>query len=158
MTSGDGIIVSLLELLNSALKGQIPEKRIPFSEKRRLPQPRHASVPVGKRMNENKFIMENRGQDQRMNCTSFFSHPCEKGSHVVGYKLRRRSHKNAPVSAEYSLVMRAEYSGFLHGQVCHDPMQFLKIQQGIRIELPQHIICQICIWSSADTESGAMYS
>ena len=124
--------------MNAALQRQILKNGVPFRKESGLPQPRHPPVSVRKGMDEHKFIVEHRGQDQRVDFPACLLHPGKQRLHLRGHELRRRSHEDAAFAVEDALVAAAEHAGFLLGQVCHHAMQLLQVVEIVWIKVPQH--------------------
>ena len=91
--------------------------------------------------------MKHRRKDQRMNCGGGVFHPVEQGIHLSGDKIRRRSHEDAAIPAEYTFVSAAKYAGFLYSQISHDAMKLLQISDGKWIKTADHIVRLIGIFN-----------
>jgi len=82
---------------------------IPRREKKGLPKSGDPSVPIGKRMDENKRIVEHTGADQGMKGGALLPHPGKQRLHQGGNHPRRRS--NLPWETNLQTIPKREGEG-----------------------------------------------
>ena len=81
-----------------------------------------------------------------MNAVLRFPHPVKKIIHELMDKTRRRSHKNAPISAEYTFFTATEIAGFFYNISGHDAVIFFQIFYAVWIDLGKLLIGGIGIF------------
>ena len=67
-------------------------------------------------------------------------HPIKQCLHLIGHKLGRRGHKDAASPVKDAFIVIAKNTGFLHGKVSHNAVQFLQVIQRIGIKLTKQVI------------------
>ena len=137
-TGIDRLVIALLIVMNHAFDREMLENGIQPGENQRLPESAHASVAVGKRMNEFELVVEHAAADQQVIFGMF--QPVEKVGDQSRNPFGGRGNMNRLFSGENADSAMTELSGIVNQGGHHDTVCLEQVVDGKRVELREEIV------------------